>query len=114
MRYALCLTALSLGVDNATRWSSWYNVIDSAIKRKAQIHQFLLHHDTELEDNVLNGSDWDLLSKTHVFLQPFASATLYAEGSCSSVSQSLVLMDALLLHYERAKVNILTYQSTAC
>ncbi len=104
---------LSLGVDNATRWSSWYKVIDNAMKRKAQIHQFLLDHDTELEDNVLNGSDWDLLSKTHIFLQPFASATLYAEGGCSSVSQSLVLMDALLLHYERAKVNISTYQSTA-
>jgi hypothetical protein len=97
---------LSLGIDNVTRWSSWYKVIGNAMKKKLQISQFLLDHDTELEDNILNGSDWDLLSKTHTFLQPFASATLYAEGSCSSVAQSLVLMDALLLHYERAKVSI--------
>jgi hypothetical protein len=97
---------LSLGIDNVTRWSSWYRVIDNAIKNKLQISQFLLNHDTELEDNILNGSDWDLLGKTHTFLQPFASATLYAEGNCSSVAQSLVLMDALLLHYERAKVGI--------
>ena len=97
---------LSLGIDNVTRWSSWYKVIDNAIKKKLQISQFLLNHDTELEDNILNGSDWDLLGKTHAFLQPFASATLYAEGNCSSVAQSLVLMDALLLHYERAKVGI--------
>ncbi|KAG7409403.1 Zinc finger BED domain-containing protein DAYSLEEPER [Fusarium oxysporum f. sp. rapae] len=95
---------LSLGIDNATRWSSWYKVIDNAIRKKVQINQFLLEHDRELEDTVLSGSDWDLLAKTHAFLEPFASATLYAEGKCSSVSQSLFLMDALLFHYESAKV----------
>jgi hypothetical protein len=95
---------LSLGIDNATRWSSWYKVIDNAIRKKVQINQFLLKHDRELEDTVLSGSDWDLLAKTHAFLEPFASATLYAEGKCSSVSQSLFLMDALLFHYESAKV----------
>ncbi|KAM5529104.1 hypothetical protein FOXYSP1_16948 [Fusarium oxysporum f. sp. phaseoli] len=95
---------LSLGIDNATRWSSWYKVIDNAIRKKVQINQFLFEHDRELEDTVLSGSDWDLLAKTHAFLEPFASATLYAEGKCSSVSQSLFLMDALLFHYESAKV----------
>ncbi|KAH7471703.1 hypothetical protein FOMA001_g13695 [Fusarium oxysporum f. sp. matthiolae] len=95
---------LSLGIDNATRWSSWYKMIDNAIRKKVQINQFLLEHDRELEDTVLSGSDWDLLAKTHAFLEPFASATLYAEGKCSSVSQSLFLMDALLFHYESAKV----------
>ena len=95
---------LSLGIDNATRWSSWYKVIDNAMKKKQQINQFLIDHDIELDDNVLNGSDWDLLGKTHAFLQPFTLATLYAEGKRSSVTQSLVLTDALLLHYEQAKV----------
>ena len=57
-----------------------------------------------LEGNNLNSSDWELLSRTHAFLQPFASATLYVEGSNASISQTLVLMDALLLHYEQAKV----------
>jgi hypothetical protein len=79
-------------------------VIDNAIRKKVQINQFLLEHDRELEDTFLSGSDWDLLAKTHAFLEPFASATLYAEGKCSSVSQSLFLMDALLFHYESAKV----------
>jgi hypothetical protein len=94
---------LSLGIDNATRWSSWYHVIDNAIKKKNRIIQFLHEHDRELDDNRLNSSDWDLLTKTHAFLEPFSAATLYAEGKCSSIGQSLALMDALLCHYERAK-----------
>ena len=69
-----------------------------------QITQFLLDHDIALEGNILNSSDWELLSRTHAFLQPFASATLYAEGSNASISQTLILMDALLLHYKQAKV----------
>src|ERR1700742_34703 len=48
--------------------------------------------------------DWDLLCKAHILLQPFASATLYAEGDRSYVSQSLPLMDALLAHYERNRM----------
>ena len=94
---------LSLGIDNATRWSSWYKVLHNAIRKKSQITQFLFNHDQELADAMLTSSDWDLLEKTHQFLEPFASATLYAEGNCSSVSQSLILMDALLLHYEGAR-----------
>ena len=74
------------------------------MKKKSQLTQFLLDHDKELSDAMLTSSDWDLLDKTHRFLEPFASATLYAEGNCSSISQSLILMDALLLHYEDAKV----------
>lgn len=46
---------------------------------------------------------WDFLGKVCSFLQPFASATLYAEGDKSSISHSLSLMDALLAHYERNK-----------
>ena len=45
-----------------------------------------------------------MLGKAHAFLQPFASATLYAKGEKSSISQSLPLIDALLVHYERKKV----------
>ena len=41
---------ISLGIDNATRWSSWYQVIDNAIKKKNQINQFLLDYDRELND----------------------------------------------------------------
>jgi len=61
-------------------------------------------HEARLGDIRLLASDWDLLRKAHAFLQPFASATLYAEGSTSSITQSLFIMDLLLLHYEEQKV----------
>lgn len=54
-----------------------------------------------------NLAGWDLLRKAHTFLQTFVSATLYAEGDKSSISQSLVIMDSLLVYYKREKVSIL-------
>jgi hypothetical protein len=96
---------LRLGIDNRTRWSSWYLVIDRAITKQAEIKAFMTDHEAVLGNNRLNAQDWDFLNKTRTFLQPFASATLYAEGEKSSISQSLPLMDALLAHYERNKVH---------
>jgi hypothetical protein len=61
-------------------------------------------HEEAIGDNRLLVGDWELLGKAHTFLQPFASATLYAEGDDSSISQSLMLMDMLLLHYEEQQV----------
>lgn len=94
---------LRLGIDNRTRWSSWYMVIDRVMLKQAKIKAFMTDHEEQLGHIRFSAQDWDLLSKAHTFLQPFASATLYAEGDKSSISQSLLLMDALLTHYERNK-----------
>jgi hypothetical protein len=97
---------LRLGIDNNTRWNSWYKLIDNLIRKKQQIKQFLLDHDKELSDNIFNASDWEYLERTHHFLQPFTSATLWAEGANSTLSQTLTIMDGLLRHYEKNKVCI--------
>lgn len=76
---------------------------DNAIRKRPQIIQFMTDHEVALGDVRLTAEDWDFLGKAHNFLQPFTSSTLYAEGHSSSISQSLVLMDALLAHYERQK-----------
>lgn len=94
---------LRLGIDNVTRWSSWFLVISRALKRKPRVVQFMTDHEVDLGDNRLTAQDWDFLVKAEGLLQPFAQGTLYAEGK-SSISQSLYLMDALLSHYEKAKV----------
>jgi hypothetical protein len=96
---------LRLGIDNRTRWSSWYMVIDRAIRKQSEIKAFMTDHEAILGNIRLTAQDWDFLSKARTFLQPFASATLYAEGDKSSISQSLPLMDALLAHYERNKTH---------
>jgi len=62
------------------------------------------YHEDLGVDIVLNNDDWDILTKAHEFLSPFASATLKAEGKYASITDSLRLMDALLHHYEREKV----------
>lgn len=95
---------LRLGIDNRTRWSSWYQVIDRATRKKDRIQSFMADHEEAIGDNRLLARDWELLGKAHMFLQPFASATLYAEGDDSSIAQSLTLMDMLLLHYEEQQV----------
>lgn len=96
---------LRLGIDNRTRWSSWYMVIDRAIAKQSEIKAFMTDHEAALGSIRLTAQDWDYLDKARTFLQPFASATLYAEGDKSSISQSLPLMDALLAHYERNKAH---------
>jgi hypothetical protein len=61
----------SLGIDKATRWSSWYKVISVALDKKAQIVQFMVDYDKDIGcAHLLSGADWDILSKTHTFLQP--------------------------------------------
>jgi hypothetical protein len=96
---------LRLGIDNETRWSSWYHVLDKLFKKKSQIVQFMHEHEQILGDNRLTAADWDLLQKAYLFLQPFDGATLCAEGNKASLSQSLFLMDCLLSHYENEKVS---------
>lgn len=65
----------------------------------------MAEHEDDLGAIRFNAADWDFLRKADAFLQPFASATLYAEGDKSSISQSLVIMDSLLVHYEQEKVS---------
>ncbi|KAH7460458.1 hypothetical protein FOMA001_g19475 [Fusarium oxysporum f. sp. matthiolae] len=89
------------GIDNDTRWNSWHRMIDNLIKKKQQVKQFLLDYDKALGDNILISSDWDYLEKTHAFLQPFTSTTLWAQGVTATLSQNLMIMDILLRHYEQ-------------
>ncbi|EXK24260.1 hypothetical protein FOMG_19001 [Fusarium oxysporum f. sp. melonis 26406] len=44
---------LRLGMDNRTRWSSWYQVIDRAIRKKDKIQSFMSDHEEAIGDNRL-------------------------------------------------------------
>lgn len=68
--------SLRLGIDNATRWNSWYNLLDNLLAKQQPVKQFLLDYDNLIGDNILSASDWHFIEKSHRFLQPFASATL--------------------------------------
>jgi len=79
-------------------------MLGKALRKKPLIMEFLMDNEWDLEGNYLSAMDWDLIGKAHLFLQPFAAATLYAEGDAASITSTLVLMDALLRHYEQQKV----------
>lgn len=94
---------LQLGIDNRTRWNSWYYFIGRAKRMKPQIIEFMLQHEIALGANRLTGEDWQILDRAHQFLETFAEATLYTEGK-SSISQSLLIIEILLKKFEDEKV----------
>ena len=59
---------LRLGIDNATRWSSWFTLIGKALKKKDEIKLFILNHEQDVKDMRLTSDDWNLLEKAHTFL----------------------------------------------
>jgi hypothetical protein len=91
-----------LPTDNATRWNSWFRVIEVAVEKKTHIVAFCHQHSDQV--NELSPHDWDILKKTYEFLQPFYYATLAAEKNSASLHQTLVLMDLLFTHYEQLAV----------
>lgn len=95
---------LRLDIDNAKCWISWYRLLDNSLWHQPWVKQFLIDHDRELQDDILLASEWEFIKRTHRFLQPFASAELFAEVARSTLSQSLSTMDVLLRQYEKYKV----------
>jgi hypothetical protein len=95
---------ITLGVDNDTRWSSWYYVINRAIRKKDEIIKFLHENADACGPNILTHADWEILGHTHTFLKVFSSGTLWVEGDQSGLSQSLELMDVILQFFEQQKV----------
>lgn len=97
---AVCIT---FGIDNDTRWSSWYHLIKRATRKEREIKDFI-DKLPECDSFRLNGVEWDTIKRTERFLSVFASGTLWVEGSEASLSQSLTLMDAILTFFEDQKV----------
>lgn len=96
---------ICLGIDNETRWNSWFRVIDTAIAKRPAIVNWLAKNSRHFGGNSLDVEDWELLGKTHSFLQPFNQATLMTEKRDSVLSEALMVMDALMLHFKETRVS---------
>ncbi|OAQ57507.1 transposase-like protein [Pochonia chlamydosporia 170] len=94
----------ALGIDNITRWNSWFKLLDAAISQEGQLSIFLNQYHNELEDDILTHDDWQVLKMTHEFLQPFYQATLEQQMEWASIDQVLENMDILFMQFENAKV----------
>lgn len=66
----------AVGIDNITRWNSWFKLLDAAISQEVQLSIFLNQYHNELEDDILTHGDWQVLKMTHELLQPFYQATI--------------------------------------
>jgi hypothetical protein len=96
---------VALGIDNATRWNSWYKVIDTLLKKRPAIVIWLMENIDSVGDNHLEKDDWDLLQKTHEFLKAFNQATLVTEGGFSTLSDAMMTLDILLIHCRKTRVS---------
>ncbi|KAG7410316.1 Zinc finger BED domain-containing protein RICESLEEPER 2 [Fusarium oxysporum f. sp. raphani] len=94
----------ALGLDNITRWNSWFRLLDAAISQEGPLSIFLNQYHKELEGDILTHDDWQVLKMTHEFLQPFHQATLEQQMEWASIDQVLENMDILFLQFENAKV----------
>jgi hypothetical protein len=95
----------ALGIDNITRWNSWFRLLDAAISQEGPLSIFLNQYHNELEGDILTHDDWQLLKMTHEFLQPFHQATLEQQMEWASIDQVLENMDILFMQFENAKVS---------
>ena len=92
-----------LGIDNVTRWNSWYTLLMVAVEKKDQLNAFCIKHYKDLSSDILSGPDWEIIELTEQFLQPFHQATLSQQANWSSIEQVLLNMEILLKHYETSK-----------
>ncbi|CEJ95282.1 Putative Ribonuclease H-like protein [[Torrubiella] hemipterigena] len=97
------LAGCTFGIDNATRWNSWYSLLRMALEKKDKLMVFQQEHHKALGGDSLTQDDWDVLKLTAEFLQPFWQATLSQQKKWSSLDQLLYQMDILLKHFEDAK-----------
>ncbi|KAK9312698.1 hypothetical protein V1524DRAFT_479030 [Lipomyces starkeyi] len=96
----------ALGLDNDTRWNSWYVLITTALEPKVRValHQYLDRHYERLRDDFLTPEDWRALEDTACFLKPFYRATLESEGDFDSIDKTMMTMDILVAHYKRSAI----------
>ena len=94
----------ALGIDNVTRWNSWFKLLDAAVSQEGPLSIFLNQYHNELDGDILTHDDWLILKMTHEFLQPFYQATLEQQMEWASIDQVLENMDILFKQFEDAKV----------
>jgi len=96
----LSLAGISLGIDNQTRWNSWFQLLKKAINNRAALSQFIFTNKA-FEDDRLTDNDWEILEVSKRFLEPFYKATLAAESDTSSLELVIFNIENLLGLYEK-------------
>ncbi|KAM3468042.1 hypothetical protein MY5147_008325 [Beauveria neobassiana] len=71
----------ALGLDNVTRWNSWFRLLDAAIRLEGAMPIFLRQFHRELEDDILTYDDWQVLGNMDILFKQFEDAkVIYVEN----------------------------------
>ena len=91
-----------LGLDNDTRWNSWFLLLNVTLEKQEHIKWYQDKHWEGLGDDYLTPEDWQILHDTRDFLQPFWKITRLTEGHKATLDSTLFTMDVLHKHYQLA------------
>jgi hypothetical protein len=96
-------------MDNRTRWNSWYDMLIVLLNVRPAVEKYCADFEEELEEDILNHSDWRKLRTIKDFLGPFTRATLATEGDSTSIDSTLFTMDVLIKHLSNQIVSNLFF-----
>src|SRR5436190_2042771 len=69
------LAGKALGINNTTRWNSWFKLLKVTIKKQSELMMFMQQHHKALGDDILTHANWEVLKITAEFLKQFWQAT---------------------------------------
>ena len=112
---SLCASSEFMVVaDNATRWNSTYDMINSALKLRQRIDGYIRLVGKELETYVISDNEWEDLAELALMLVPFEKVTRATQGNNQgqgSIVSVLLSMDMLLSRLEKIKSNATSISS---
>lgn len=86
-----------LARDNDTRWSSWYNMLQTALSlREAIDGYFRKWKEADCAGDKLDADDWAVLEKIKAFLEKLKMTTKALESSFVTLDHVLLAMDFML------------------
>ncbi len=84
-----------LPLDNATRWNSWYTMLQVALAKEKDIDAYVKKKWDSLSADCLTKIDWDTLRAMTELLEYFKEATLFAQGDRGLLHETLINLDIL-------------------
>lgn len=88
--------------DQATRWNSFYDMVDWALEKIKEPLQIYTTGADALREDILFSDDWRILEEIRDFLRSFHRATLVTEGQQSGLEKVIPTLDFLLEEFEQA------------
>lgn len=92
--------------ENATRWNSWYKVVDVARQEvmRSALTIYCQRYSQDLQNDTLDSDDWQVINDTYNFLSTFNRATLLTQGDSATIDKVIHTMDIITKVYKNETV----------